>query len=69
MAAKQTQTQAAGEQDKLYPVEELQKRTKTREALHRGVCAAGGWTAGKLLTEAAYRQAVTDFQIRPMGRA
>lgn len=63
MAAKQT----AGEQ-KLYPIETLKEKTGTKEALHRGVCAANGWTAGKMLTEAAYSQAIEAYKKKPIGR-
>lgn len=64
MAAKQTQT--AGE---LYPAEKLKEKTKTREALHRGICAANGWASGKMLTEEEYRKAVAEYKKKPMGRA
>lgn len=52
----------------LVSIEEMQKMTKISIAVYYGVCAAEGWTAGKMVTPDQFNTAVAKYLRSPMGR-
>ncbi|MDE7010740.1 MAG: hypothetical protein K2O93_05970 [Oscillospiraceae bacterium] len=69
MASKTNRPEAAPEDQSppLQTIEVLRELHRVKGPIFAGVCAANGWRPGRVMTEAAFLQAVDSFASAPMG--